>query len=290
MRWFFLTLLVVNLGLFIWGYQHERTNARSHPMAKPGVGNMRLLSERRPTPVIDVSAKPDSEPAREPLVFAPEQEEPMAEIEPTEPGPLPEVIPVAPKALSPEQETISTIDMEPLGPDLGGEAEPPASEERVLPELVAACYRLGDLELQDVADAISKKLRDFEIEAVAQSEIEQIEAGFWVVIPSLATDDEARQKVRELKAAGIRDVWRFTGGDRRNAISLGLFSQRVNAERVKLAAEARGFYPEVRPRYLEKQRFWLEFNSAEEPPIPGELLQQLKGDYPELDLIPQACP
>lgn len=274
MRWFFLTLVVVNLGIFIWGYQHERMITRTMAMAKPGVGNLRLLSERKPVPVVAVRPEPVLEVTQKGAAVALLEEEGMTS----------EAIEAA---VEPASITEST---EPAEPKQMAEAKLttpapviPAEQERIV-----TCYRLGDMELQDVADAIADRLEDYDIEAVIQSELEQIEAGFWVVIPPLATDDEARQKVRDLKESGIRDVWRFTGGDKKNAISLGLFSRRINAESVKREAEDRGFDPKVQPRYRENWRYWLEFKIMEA--LPEGLQRQLEADYPKLELISQACP
>ena len=93
--------------------------------------------------------------------------------------------------------------------------------------------------------------------------------------------------VRDLKEAGIRDVWRFTGGERKNAISLGLFSRRVNAEKVKQEAEARGFQPEVHVRYRDVQQYHLEFSNTEE--LPDGLQRMLESEYSGLELSVYAC-
>ena len=50
MKWLFLLLLTINLGIFAWGYQREQIET-AHPIAAGSdVGDMRLLSEARPEP------------------------------------------------------------------------------------------------------------------------------------------------------------------------------------------------------------------------------------------------
>jgi len=270
MRWLFLLLLVINLGVFLWGYQRDMNMARELPAPKPGVGNLRLWSEAQPPLIAETESEaaepvaPASVPVAEDAEPEPEvvtEEEPLAE-EPEVVEAEPEMVEVA--VLKPEEEIES-----------GGEI---------------ACFRLGFLELHDVAAVISEQLADAGIEAPIQDELVQIEAGYWVITPPLPTNDEARQKVRDLKAAGIRDVWRFTGGEKKNAISLGLFSRRVNADRAKQRAEDRGFSSEVQARFRDKQRYWLEFSSTKKLPLPDDLLQQWEDDYPELELTSQDCP
>lgn len=267
MRWLFLLLLLINLGVFLWGYQREMNMAHSIPAPKPGVGNLRLWSEVKPGRVI----------AEAPKVV---QEAPP-EIEPeVEPAAATEVEPVA---AAPEV-VVSEPEPEP-------ELEPvPAPEVTAEPKVTTACFSLTYLETQEAAEAVAKKLAAREVEAVIQDELVRVEAGYWVVIPTLPSDEEAKQKVRNLKAAGIRDVWRFTGGEKKNAISLGLFTNRVNAETVLKNAQAKGFSPKLEPRYRDDRRYWLEFSSAEKQSLLAELLRQLERDYPMLELVPRRCP
>lgn len=255
MRWLFLLLLVINLGVFLWGYQREMNMARLEPVPKPGVGNLRLWSEVK-TPEVIAKAPQIAE--------APEPEKEVV----TEEAPVIEVPAVAISEPEPEPEPEKVVRLQPA----------------------SACFNLGDLEKQDVAEAIAKMLAAQDIEAVIQDELVRKEAGYWVVIPPFPTDDQAQRRVRDLKAAGIRDVWRFTGGEKKNAISLGLFSNRPNAEKVQKNAKAKGFNPQVQPRYRDDRRYWLEFTGLQGQPLPDELQQQLQSDYPDLEITPRTCP
>jgi len=272
MRWLFLLLLVINLGVFLWGYQRDMNMPRELPAPKPGVGNLRLWSEVQP-PVIAEAGPEATEPVEQEPAPVAEEAEPEPEV----------VVEEEPVAEEPE-----VTEIEPWPPLV--EMTMLTPEEEVESGGAMACYRLGFLELHDVASVITEQLADAGIEASIQDELVQVEAGYWVVIPPLPNSDAARQKVRDLKAAGIRDVWRFTGGEKKNAISLGLFSRRENADKAKQRAEDRGFSPEVQPRSRDKQRYWLEFSSTKQPPLPDDLLQQWEEDYPGLELTPQDCP
>ena len=72
--------------------------------------------------------------------------------------------------------------------------------------------------------------------------------GYWVYLPPAKDRETARETVRRLKAAGVRDV-QLLGGARANAVSLGLFRSRELAEQRRARIATLGLDPVVEVRH-----------------------------------------
>jgi SPOR domain len=83
--------------------------------------------------------------------------------------------------------------------------------------------------------------------------------GFWVYLPATATREAALTEARQLAAKGVQDYYVVTVGDQQNTVSLGLFSDMVNAQK-RLAEVARaGFTGRIKPRVDTEPAYWLDF-------------------------------
>lgn len=298
MKQIFQLLLVINLGIFIWSYPREQAAVRLKPAVRPDIGSLLLLSERRmlfpdePEPEPEAVPLPAPEPLSEP-VGGPEEEatQPaalqqlareafLAEASPPSEGPGPPPADETEKKAAREPEPVPMTEPMPETARVAEAGEPAAEK---------TCYRLGPVETRLSAEKLVDRLASWGLAAGIQEEEVKTQAGYWVLFPPLESTEAARKKLQDLKAAGITDVWRFTSGRLRNAISLGLFSRLKNAERVREQAGERGFLPELRPHFTRRTEYWLHFESAREPVIPEEARQRLREEYAGLEPAPHAC-
>ena len=109
--------------------------------------------------------------------------------------------------------------------------EESASPSAVLAAAEAACVSVGEFETRDDVEDAKRWLRTrgAEILAIAAESREMIES-HRVYIPPLDSRKSAIRTMRELKSRGIRDVAVVLRGELRNAVSLGVYRSRVNAE------------------------------------------------------------
>ncbi|EGV50094.1 SPOR domain-containing protein [Candidatus Endoriftia persephone] len=294
-RWLFFILLLANIGALIWGYPRMVSDPAPERGAA-ALGNLKLLSELqevtepetgRPAESLDPPAEllPESEPselaavdkdeeveeAQPPVVTV--ESEPLAEE--AAPSPVAEQqVPVAPEtptlaAPAPEQKTPKT---------------PPAP-----PPPARVCMSVGPLDLQSEAEKLRLQLLAKGVKATHRSESVQEQAGFWVLIPPQKSREKAAELVERLKLAGITDLWRFTSGELAHAISLGLFRSMDRAVIRRKAVVAKGFAAEVRPRFREKSRHWLDFSFQGEPPLPAEAWAALLQEYEDAKQGPRPC-
>ncbi|VAX06809.1 hypothetical protein MNBD_GAMMA26-396 [hydrothermal vent metagenome] len=151
------------------------------------------------------------------------------------------------------------------------------------------CYKLGPIDKRFVATEIARQLTNLNVEVTSHEVPVRRHIGYWVVYPPLDTIAQTRKKMQELKAAGVTDVWRFPQGEFRNAISLGLFSQMKNAEGIRESTLEKGFVTQVLSRYEEGVQYWLEFKSADTPPLSEENLQMLQDGHTDPDMELHPC-
>ncbi|MES9844826.1 MAG: hypothetical protein ABW162_17225 [Candidatus Sedimenticola sp. PURPLELP] len=276
MRWLFLLLLLINGGIFIWGYSSEGEQAVQTPVvSSPGVGNIRLLSE--------LSSEDEVQP---------EADDPVQ-------GRLPEVVkrePVPVEQETPEitatvdgvaEETQAAVDG---GEQVATEDEPvetlPAAPEPVLSQ--PYCGVLGPLEKSEAAKAIAAQLNQLGFETSSREQSLVRTTGYWVLIPAAKDQQGAIKNLKALQDKGFKDVRRFLQGPLKNAISLGAFSRRVNAQSRRAEVEASGFKVEVRPRISDSIVYWIDLRLATGGA--ERAADILRSNYPGLEIRKQSCP
>ncbi len=121
----------------------------------------------------------------------------------------------------------------------------------------ASACRAVAVAVGERARALAGTARAAGLEAAVARERAQRVTGYWVYLPPFPDRDAAREAVRRLAEAGVRDV-QVLGGRRANAVSLGLFRNRALAERRREQAAALGYEPVVEPRVRREDRWRVE--------------------------------
>jgi hypothetical protein len=113
------------------------------------------------------------------------------------------------------------------------------------------CFSLQDIdneehiiELKEWLSGLGAKIKD-------NNRIEQIARSYWVYLEPAASKEDALTTLVELERSGAKDYARLRGGDMRNAISLGLFSQSASTRRRVVEMHKLGFKPKVKTRYKD---------------------------------------
>lgn len=234
---------------------------------------------------------------------ADEVEEIAADVE--EPSPAPEVPQV--KAESPEitveeqplseEEGVTVVELGESEPKVGHATESPdvntveveaVPEPEPIPIEEAFCGILGPLEERRAAQTIVAEMTARDIEASLRQAPMRKPKGYWVMIPPMASQPEAVERFKVIKAMGITDIKRFVQGEYRNGISFGVFSRQVNALNRQQTLKKRGVDVDIVPRYSEITGFWVDFKAFSES---FEILSgKLSEKYPQQKIEKQSCP
>jgi hypothetical protein len=259
MKWLFLTLLLINLGLFMLIYPQQQVSERSSVLAD--VGELKLVSEQQTAEpelhekLTDSSAVTTTgSGSEEPAVNFPRQQQPQQDS--------------TPEQASSQEKVTET---------------PAVSMEEEIPVVKPLrCAMLGYVDTRSAAEEISVRLRALGFKPELQSESRNEQAGYWVLIPQQQSRREAVKIAKKLEKSGVSDLWRFTSGKLVHAISLGLFRDEVRASDRKREIDALGFNSVIQPRYREKTNYWLRYQTRNGEELSNKDWAGLVSDFPQL--------
>lgn len=149
------------------------------------------------------------------------------------------------------------------------------------------CFSLGPFETEADARTLAGRLGDDTLSREIRRIQAEAEIGHWVFLPAMETREEALAVARELSDAGLRDYYVVTAGDEENTISLGLYSERSNAERRVDRLQELGFDPEMRRRTETVPRYWLDIAT---PPNGDRNWSNVLAGYPDASASQADCP
>jgi hypothetical protein len=290
MKWLFLLLLIINIGIFSWGYRQEQLPPSPTITAGADIGEMRLIGERQEK----------SDQAATEAAPAPTQEESVPETEQTATDETPSAGSDSPAetaegvtapeqteeaAASPEKQQISASDT-PTQSDRPETGYNPSEPEA---EMTSRCGAIGPILDRKKAQGVLDDLKKLQFAPKLEESTEKQQIGYWVVIPHLGDGDQAQSMIERLAQAGLKDIWHFRGGELENVISLGVFSQKDNAENFSREVLAKGFKTEMQPRFLNKKRYTVKFNVTRPKNVTGIMWRMVEKKYSRMPFTEQSC-
>jgi len=249
-RWFFFLLVLSNLALAGWFYWHGET--KEHDQA---------LTERAPD--------------RKRLQLL--NELPLQSLKSI---PLIESASKAPPSLPPSTSTDEATSPEPT-------TAPEASRPK---DQAVSCVRVSHLAKTTDVEMLMHKLAQSNLTVLDSGEELTERQTYWVMIPPYKTANAARDAAALLAKARVRDFLVVRSGEFKNAISLGLFSQKEGADsRLQeirtLKLDIR--QPEILPRTSSVSSHWLIARAGSE--AAQETLSKLISTE-GLEALPLDCP
>lgn len=136
------------------------------------------------------------------------------------------------------------------------------------------CYSLGPFASAEALDRAMALLAPRVARNQYRETSAEITRGYWVYLPAYDSREAALKAARQLNAAGVRDYYVVTTGERQNTVSLGLFRDRENASRREQQISALGFPARLEERTEVERQFWLDYQenpdqAAEWEDLPG---------------------
>lgn len=123
------------------------------------------------------------------------------------------------------------------------------------------CGELGPLDSLSVAEQASRRLLARNIANTVYERDVAVSTDYWVIIPPRPSEKQAYRLLKQLQLANI-DSYIVTQGDYANAISLGLFTVKASAYRIKDKMANAGFEVVVQEINRTQKRYWIEFSAA----------------------------
>jgi hypothetical protein len=240
MRLLFGFFLLLNVAYFVWqmGYLNPVTpTIIQEPSLPEGVKRLTLLRERglgqsaasAPAPRTPQSSVPESAQEEAAPKGADAVEEALSEIQQapvpvvTEPVPEPEPIP-APKPVEPVQ---------------------------------MACFTLGPFEKEAMINKAAEAISALDVSTSQRQSELKTPKSYWVYLPQ-DSYSAARETVKTLKSKGLRDLFIMGKGANKDAVSLGLFSNKKTARQRIVEVRRLGFDPIEETQYRVTTQHWLD--------------------------------
>ncbi len=137
------------------------------------------------------------------------------------------------------------------------------------------CYTLGPFKSDQTAQEVAARFKQSDIAINPRSNVEKEYLGMMVFIDGHKNRSEAVETANALKSRGIKDHIIFHDPGRRNALSLGVFGLKKNAEsRYKKVADL-GFNVKTEARYRDRTIYWLDYSELENPGL-KDYIDELK--------------
>lgn len=151
------------------------------------------------------------------------------------------------------------------------------------------CHALGPFPSVTLGQAALERLEvmDYLVELRA---IDQLtgEHDYRVMIPPVASLEEAFRNLRELQSRGI-DSYVITQGQDTLGISLGVFSITSAAEDVHQELGENGYETFITQIARMEREYWIFAGQEPDLEVDNEILQQLKQAFPDIALSLQMC-
>ncbi len=125
------------------------------------------------------------------------------------------------------------------------------------------CYTLGPFKEKTEAQEVAQRFRDAGVEVSLRPSQEQEYMGMMVYIGPHDTRKQAIEVARGLAEKGVREYIIFSDPDKMNALSLGVFGLKKNAERRVAELEKLGYQPKTEMRYRQRTIYWLDYAESE---------------------------
>ncbi|HKJ16011.1 MAG TPA: SPOR domain-containing protein [Xanthomonadales bacterium] len=136
------------------------------------------------------------------------------------------------------------------------------------------CFTLGPLASRSALERIREELENAVINLDWHETTSLVEQGYWVYLEPFSSYEQAAEAVEQLIANGVTDYFVMPDGTFANAISVGLYEQRAQAQTRKDSIDQLGLgWPvAIEMQREDETRFWLDFEVRSDADIEVESL------------------
>ncbi|NOY61713.1 MAG: SPOR domain-containing protein [Gammaproteobacteria bacterium] len=152
---------------------------------------------------------------------------------------------------------------------------------KTAPQRTFACYTIGPFnELKAVRKltAVFKALKVYNPRR--RIETDKTVSGYRVYLGPFPSRDEAKKQLEQLKREGFKGSGLIFSGTYKNAISLGMFSNKFFAKRQRRRAEKLGYEVHINARTRSRSVYWLDYRDDLNQPIVEPLWSEILDDFP----------
>ncbi len=132
-----------------------------------------------------------------------------------------------------------------------------------------ACFASQAVDSRDEAAEWQRAMPDGRALVEPMEEVRQL--GYWVYLPPMETEAAAEERLEELRERGITDLSLVRQGERRYAISLGVFSSRERARERREQLLDHGVEAEAGERLRRTERYRVVVTGIAADALPADI-------------------
>ena len=161
---------------------------------------------------------------------------------------------------------------------------PPAATGPVL-----ACASYGPFPDKDAATQAVARLKAAGASASPHLIAGRAKFGYWVFLPPFGSRKEADAAAALLKHKGVTDIYVVPDEANRNAVSLGVFSQKEGAIQRERQIKKLGFRSQIAERFRDEPRYWIDAKGPAAALPPAEAMKDLGEEGSPVGRATSAC-
>lgn len=147
------------------------------------------------------------------------------------------------------------------------------------PVAPVVCASYGPFPGKDAAQTGSERLQHAGAQVTRRLVPGKVRLGYWVYLPPFQNRKQAEAAEKLLRRRGIKDLYIVADEAKRNAISLGVYSQRSGAVNRRKQLRKLGYYPVLADRFRDTPNYWLDAQgTADQLPAAGRFDDLAEGD------------
>ncbi len=156
---------------------------------------------------------------------------------------------------------------------------------------LAQCRSLGPFKKRKQAEQVESLLQEQGEVLSLRVSSDARRKGYWVYLSPLSSHDAARKKARKLKKKHhIKDIFIVGTGEKKNGISLGVFSRFELAYRRQSEIRKLGFDAQLSDVKLPTKEFWLDWPMASAAELSSAQLGAVKKINDSVSVVQLVCP
>lgn len=161
---------------------------------------------------------------------------------------------------SPEYPTV----IAPPNRDGTGETSPSPSTEQPTPTAVKEenCLQIGPFASPQQSRWVLDSFARLQVKIKTVRRPTEVQTGYYILYPPASSLEAARSNQRMLQDKGFADAWVIDKGEHRNAVSLGIFNNKEQADEALSRFRARDIEVEIKPRTESAERTWVEIRGT----------------------------
>ena len=151
------------------------------------------------------------------------------------------------------------------------------------------CYSLGPFTNKVEADNAQELLKEEKVETNSIRLRDTSRSGFWVILPATDSREEAKEHIKKLKKLKIKDYFLVVTGSHKNAVSLGVYSQKKLARRRVDDMIRQGFIPRMETVALPRKVYWINWYKDSKLQPKDSTIADFKKHYTQLSKVERSC-